>query len=159
MDVSSRVAELVSPAIADAGLVLDSVVVKAAGKRSRVLVTVDLPEDAIGSADMDAVAAASRGINKALDEADIELEAYVLEVSTPGTDRPLSERKHFMRARTRLVVLSLHDGAELTGRLLDLDGDNLVLDVTGEQRVVALDAVRLGRIEVELKRLGGDEEN
>ncbi|WP_062462208.1 ribosome maturation factor RimP [Demequina soli] len=153
MDISSRIIELAAPAAEAAGLVLDGVDVTAAGKRSRVLVTVDLPETEVGSADLDRVAEASRLIGSALDEANVPSTPYVLEVSTPGTDRVLTERRHFMRARTRLVDLRLAEGA-LTGRLTDLDGDELVLDVDGEERRVPLAQVTDGRIVVELKRLG-----
>ncbi len=152
MDISDRIADLARPAAETAGLVLDTVTVSPAGKRTRVTVTVDLPETEVGSADLDRVAEASRAIGAALDEADVPSTPYVLEVSTPGTDRPLTERRHFLRARTRLVELVLADGA-LTGRLTDVDGDTLVLDVDGERREVALGDVTRGQIVVELKRL------
>lgn len=152
MDISDRIADLAGPAAETAGLVLDTVTVSSAGKRTRVTVTVDLPETEVGSADLDRVAEASRAIGAALDEADVPSTPYVLEVSTPGTDRPLTERRHFLRARTRLVELVLADGA-LTGRLTDVEGDTLVLNVDGERREVALGDVTRGQIVVELKRL------
>ena len=42
---------------------------------------------------------------------------YVLEVSSPGVDRPLTTEKHFRRARGRKVELELSDGSQLTGRV------------------------------------------
>ncbi|WP_084129907.1 ribosome maturation factor RimP [Demequina sp. NBRC 110055] len=152
MDISDRIADLAGPAAETAGLVLDAVTVSPAGKRTRVVVTVDLPETEVGSADLDRVADASRAIGAALDEANVPSTPYVLEVSTPGTDRPLTERRHFLRARTRLVELALTEGA-VTGRLTDVDGDTLVLDVDGERREVALADVQRGQVVVELKRL------
>jgi len=115
-------------------------------------VILDLPDDEIGSASLDAVANASRAIGAALDEANVPATAYVLEVSTPGISRPLSERRHFLRARTRLVSLDLSDGTSAKGRLTDVEGDDLVLD--GERRV-ALSAVVVGAIEIEMKRTEG----
>ena len=155
MDISSRITELATPAAAAAGLVVEDVTVAAAGKRSRVIVTLDLPEDQVGSADLDRIAEASRAIGAALDEADVPSTPYMLEVSTPGTDRVLTERRHFMRARTRMVALELEDG-ELTGRVMDVDGEELVLQVEGAERRVPLAQVRQGRIVVELKRLAED---
>ena len=153
MDISSRITELAAPAAQAAGLVVETVDVTAAGKRSRVLVTVDLPETETGSADLDRIAEAARLIGAALDDADVPSTPYVLEVSTPGTDRPLTERRHFLRARTRLVELRLDEGT-VTGRLRDLDGDAVVIDVEGEERRLELGQIRSGRIVVELKRLG-----
>lgn len=155
MDISSQIADLAAPGAAAAGLVVDGVEVTAAGKRSRVTVTLDLPETEVGSASLDAIAEASRAIGAALDEANVPSTPYVLEVSTPGTDRPLTERRHFLRARTRLVNLTLTDGTTASGRLTDVDGDDLVLD--GETRV-ALAGVAAGAIEVELKRFEAEED-
>ncbi|WP_062076488.1 ribosome maturation factor RimP [Demequina globuliformis] len=152
MDIDSRIADLAGPAAQEAGLVLDEVRVSPAGKRTKVVVTVDLPEDSTGSADLDAVAAASRAIGAALDEADVPSTPYVLEVSTPGTDRPLTERRHFMRARTRVVELAVA-GETVTGRLVDVTGDTLELDIDGTTREVSLAQVDKARIVVELKRL------
>lgn len=153
MDLTTRIAELAAPGAAEAGLVLDGVQVSPAGKHTRVSVIVDLPETEVGSADLDAVAAASRAIGKALDEADVPSTPYTLEVTTPGTDRPLTERRHFMRARTRKVALALVDGTQTTARLTDVEDDMLVLDAPhGEERIDIADVAE-GRIEVELKRL------
>ncbi|SEJ48826.1 ribosome maturation factor RimP [Demequina mangrovi] len=153
MDISSRIIELAAPAAEAVGLVVEGVDVTAAGKRSRVLVTVDLPETEVGSADLDKVAEASRTIGAALDEANVPSTPYVLEVSTPGTDRALTERRHFLRARTRLVEIRLADRS-VTGRVQDVDGDTVVLDVDGELQQVPLGEISEGRIVVELKRLG-----
>ncbi|MDE0573393.1 ribosome maturation factor RimP [Demequina sp. B12] len=152
MELDSRIADLAGPAAEQAGLVLDSVKVSPAGKRTKVLVTVDLPETETGSADLDAVAEASRAIGAALDEANVPSTPYLLEVSTPGTDRPLTTRSHFMRARTRLVEVVAGD-RRFVGRLTDVDGDTVVFDVDGQQQTVQLAEITRATIQVELKRL------
>lgn len=153
MDLTTRIFELAAPAAGEAGLVVDGVTVTSAGKRSRVLVTVDLPETEIGSADLDAVAVASRAIGAALDEANVPSTPYLLEVSTPGADRSLTERRHFLRARTRKVALTLANGGQLSGRLDDVDGDELVLAAEGVTERVAISDVTKASVVVELKRL------
>lgn len=146
--LENRIADLAAPAVAQAGLVVDSVEVKKDGGRQRVLVTVDLPDDELGSASLDAIAAASRAVSAALDAADVPNDPYTLEVSTPGIARPLTERRHFLRARTRLVSLDLTDGSVAKGRLTDVDGDEAVLD--GERRIPLANVV-VGSIEVDFK--------
>ena len=153
MDATGRIAALAGPAAESAGLIVDAVEVNAAGSRTRVLITLDLPDDEIGSASLDAIADASRAIGAALDEANEPAGAYVLEVSTPGVDRPLTERRHFLRARTRAVALRLQDGSAVEGRLVAVQGDTLELDVKGDNREISLDEVRDGRIVIEFKRL------
>jgi ribosome maturation factor RimP len=152
---ADAVRRVVAPAVDDAGLWLEDVHVSRAGSRSVVRVTLDLPEDAVGSLGSDALAEASRAISAALDADDVVPGVYTLEVSTPGTSRPLTEPRHFRRARTRLVSLRLTDGGEVTGRLLDVVDDadgGLVLALDDGTRV-PLAAVRRGAVEVELTRL------
>ncbi|WP_062203026.1 ribosome maturation factor RimP [Demequina salsinemoris] len=153
MDITERIVDLAAPAAEAAGLVIDSVEVHRAGKRSRVVVTVDLPETEIGSAGLDAVAEASRSIGKALDEADPIKGEYMLEVSTPGTSRPLTERRHFLRARTRLVVIDLASGDQARGRITDVTDDAVLLDGDAGEVTVPFANIARGSIEVELKRI------
>ncbi|WP_083260116.1 ribosome maturation factor RimP [Cellulosimicrobium cellulans] len=146
----------IEPVVQEAGLFLEDVTVSRAGARSVVRVVLDLPEDAEGSLDLDTVAEVSRPISAALDEVDVLPGAYTLEVSTPGTDRALTERRHFRRARGRLVRLVLADGTAVEGRLRDVD-DALHLEVAGargrtEERAVPLEQVVRGHVQVELKR-------
>lgn len=156
MDATSQIAALAGPAAASVGLVVDGVELATAGGRARVLITVDLPEDQIGSASLDSIADASRAIGAALDEANVPDGAYVLEVGTPGVDRVLTERRHFLRARTRLVTLDLADGGTAAGRLLDLEGEELVLEGSASLTRVPLAEVRAGRVEIEFRRLDDD---
>lgn len=153
MKLDERIADLARPAAEAAGLMVDSVTVSGPSKNPKVFVAVDLPEDALGSADLDTVAKASRAIGDALDAANVPEGAYTLEVSTPGTDRPLTLRRHFMRARTRLVTLEMVDGSATTGRIVDVTDDALALDVDGAPRILPLADVTLGRVQVEMKRL------
>lgn len=153
MDISRQIADLATPGAEAAGLVVDGVTVSPAGKRTRVLITLDLPETEVGSASLDSIATASRAIGAALDEANVPKNEYTLEVSTPGIGRPLTERGHFMRARTRLVTLDLAEGATATGRIVDVEDGAVVLESDGERIAYALSDIADGRIEVEMKKL------
>jgi len=153
MDISRQIADLATPGAAAAGFVVDGVAVSPAGKRTRVVITLDLPETEVGSASLDSIAVASRAIGAALDEANVPRNEYTLEVSTPGTDRPLTERRHFMRARTRLVTLDLAEGATATGRIVTVQDDAVILDTAGEQVAYPLADIADGRIEIEMKKL------
>ncbi|MCA5893224.1 ribosome maturation factor RimP [Isoptericola sp. NEAU-Y5] len=154
---------VVEPAVTGAGLFLEDVAVSRAGSRSVVRVTVDLPEDQVGSLDSDTLGDVSRAVSAALDADDVVSGAYVLEVSTPGTTRPLTDLRHFRRARSRVVSLRLHDGGTVSGRLVDVveetepgaEGAEPVLVLSDGTRVRLAD-VRKGRVEVELKRLDED---
>ena len=111
------------------GLVLEDVEIRRGGGMPQVRLIVDLPEDQLGSADLDTVAVASRELSELVDEDDSLLgaEPVLLEVTTPGADRPLTAPRHFRRSRGRLLTLSTADGTTYRARLLGLDGDLLRL--------------------------------
>lgn len=155
MDIRTQIADLAAPGATAAGLVVDAVEIGGTGKLPTVSVVVDLPRDQIGSASIDAISQAAKLISSALDDSDVMDSAFTLEVTTPGTDRPLTEPHHFMRARTRLVSVELTDGAHVTGRLVEADNERLDLDVDGATREIALTDVVAGRIEIEFTRAGG----
>src|SRR5919202_4149540 len=102
---------LAEQAASRAGLVVEDVAVQPAGRRRVVRVVVDLPDDALGGVPMDAVATVSQTLSQRLDDADaMGGTPYTLEVSSPGVDRPLAQRRHWARARTRLVRVLLRGG-------------------------------------------------
>jgi ribosome maturation factor RimP len=77
--------------------------------------------------DLDSISALSRSASDVLDR--IDSPPYVLEVTSPGVDRPLTTEKHFRRARGRKVELTLSDGSQLTGRLGEMRGGTVRLVV------------------------------
>ena len=149
-DARRHLLGLLEPVIRSAGYDLDDIVVSTAGRRTMVRVSVD----ADGGIDLDAVAEVSRAVSAALDdEGDGFAGPYVLEVSSPGVDRPLTERRHWRRAVGRLVEVPV-DGAPVTGRVHSATEQALVLDLAGEQRELSWPSVGPGRIQVEFNPPG-----
>lgn len=112
------------------GLVLEEVVVRGRSGVPEVRLVVDLPEDRLGAVDMDTVSAAATALNALIDEDESLLGPgpSLVEVTTPGIDRPLTAPRHFRRARGRLLELTLASGAVHRARLLDVaDDDALTL--------------------------------
>lgn len=117
---SAALSLLLEPALAAEGFDLEEVTVTRAGRRQVVRVVVD--RDA--GLDLDAVAAASRLVDGALEDQDhagggggAVAGEYVLEVTSPGVDRPLTAPRHWRRAVGRLVQVSQRAGSPVTGRL------------------------------------------
>src|SRR3954468_17179478 len=103
---------LLSPVVSDAGVDLEDVQVTPAGKRRLVRVVVD----ADGGWGLDRVASVSTAVSTALDDSDaMGGSPYVLEVTSPGVDRPLTAPRHWRRNRTRLVKVASGDGTALQG--------------------------------------------
>jgi ribosome maturation factor RimP len=145
---------LLTPLVDEAGYDLEDITVSAAGRRSMVRVIVDA-DDGI---DLDAVAVVSRVISDALDDDSFDTAdarplagSYVLEVSSPGVDRPLTQPRHWRRARGRLVSTEV-DGFPVTGRVTGADDDGVTLDVDGTRRSVAWSALGRGKVQIEFNR-------
>ena len=150
---AARLGELVRPQVAAVGYDLEDLSVTAAGRRSVVRVVVDKD----GGVTLDDVADVSRTIGEVLDELDdSEPDAfgatYVLEVSSPGVDRPLTEPRHWRRNARRLVTATLVEGDPVTGRVLSADDEAVVLDVDGDERRLPYAAVVRGNVQVEFNR-------
>ncbi|GII78231.1 ribosome maturation factor RimP [Sphaerisporangium rufum] len=144
-----RLMKLLEPVVATEGLDLEDVTITPAGKRRVLRVVVD----GDGGVSLDKVAEVSRGVSEALDGDGVMGDnPYVLEVSSPGVDRPLTERRHWRRARTRLVKAALRDGTSVEGRITRVGDDGVELSVDGTRRLLAWDALAKGRVQVELRR-------
>ena len=151
---------LLEPVVAAAGYDLDDVVVTPVGRRSLVRVTVDGDE----GVSLDAIAVVSRAVADALDASDTPFggdtgAAYTLEVSSPGVDRPLTELRHWRRAKGRLVsTTTAADGRRFTGRVVDVSGSSVVLEVDGVPQEYPVGDLGPGRVQVEFNRSGKAED-
>lgn len=139
--------DLLTPVVAAAGYDLEDITVTSAGRRSLVRVIVD-GDDGV---DLDAVAEVSRAVSDVLDDGDAFAGPYVLEVSSPGVDRPLTEQRHWRRAHGRLVNVPVGEQT-VTGRVQDTTGDGVVLDVDGTPREIAWADLGAGRVQIEFHR-------
>jgi ribosome maturation factor RimP len=156
-ETRQRLLALLTPVVTAAGYDLEDVTVTPAGRRSLVRVSVDTD----GGIDLDAVADVSRAVSDALDAQAPGGPAfagpYVLEVSSPGVDRPLTEPRHWRRNRNRLVTVAIGD-AQVTGRIVAVDDDGVTLLVRDAQRRATWAELGPGKVQVEFNR-DADEED
>lgn len=131
-EVSADVHELAEPLARDAGVDLVDVQVKGSGPRRLVRVTVDRK----GGVDLATCQRLSRALSSRLDERDPITDRYALEVTSPGVDHPLADRRAFERVEGRdvLVHYEADEGRvlQVRGRVADSDDEAVALDVDGE---------------------------
>ena len=137
------------------GMDLEDVRITSAGRRRLLRVVVD----ADGGVSLDDIALVSRGLSDTLDRAAAMGEtSYTLEVSSPGVDRPLTEPKHWRRARGRIVRVKVAGEGSVEGRLLAADADGVTLGTVlngranGERRFPYAD-MGAGSVRVEFGRI------
>ncbi|WP_432586521.1 ribosome maturation factor RimP [Streptomyces sp. HD1123-B1] len=162
---SERLRGLLEPLVSARELDLEEVEVTPAGRRRVLRIVVD-SDDGV---QLDTCAELSRDISRTLDESDaMGATPYVLEVTSPGAERPLTEPRHYRRATGRLMRAKLADGDELVARITAVDEDGIDLEVPGVKgrkptaRRLAFKEISKARVEIEFNRKPaseGDESN
>lgn len=152
-----RVRDVVEPLVNSRGFDLEDVSVQPGGRRRLIQILVDRA----GGVSLDDVAELSRDLSAALDDADVfGDQPYVLDVGSPGVERPLSLPRHWSRNVGRLVRVIATDGHEVLGRIMTAGDSEATLAVDGADVVVAFADVRSAVVQVELNRIAdpADEE-
>ena len=161
----ARLHAVLEPAVQAHGLVLEGVTVKSAGKHRTVHVVVDLPEEETGGVGLDVIAELSRRLSDVMDaETAGDSRPYDLEVSSPGVGRPLTEPRHWRRARGRLVKVNVIQGENVTGRLREVTAAGIVVvpdlpakkgvkPKPGEPVELPFERIRSGKVEIEFTHL------
>ena len=153
-----------TPVVAEAGYDLEDLDVRAVGSRSVVRVVVDRDS----GVSLDDVAEVSRALSDVLDAEDDDpgRSPYVLEVTSPGVDRPLTLPRHWQRNVGRLVTTTA-SGADLLGRVVSVDEEGITLAVEkggakkGQvrkavgNRTLIWSELGEGRVQVEFNRPAG----
>ncbi|MEU5274121.1 ribosome maturation factor RimP [Streptomyces hygroscopicus] len=152
---SERLRGLLEPLVSARDLDLEEVEVTPAGRRRVLRVVVD-SDDGV---QLDTCAELSRDISQTLDDTDAMGQTpYVLEVTSPGAERPLTEPRHYRRATGRLMRARLTDGGELVARIITVDDEGLDLEVPGVKgrkptaRRLAFEEISKARVEIEFNR-------
>jgi ribosome maturation factor RimP len=148
-------AALVGP-LSALGVDVEEVQVQRAGRRHVVRVVIDRD----GGVDLDRVAEVSQAASALLDAPPLSDEVpgpFVLEVTSPGVDRPLTQPRHWRRALGRLVDVHGHDGTAVVGRVLSAPDDDdaspaVLLRTDGGEQEVALAGIARAVVQVEFNR-------
>jgi ribosome maturation factor RimP len=150
--LKSRLHTLLEPLAAADGYDVEDVVVTPAGNRRLVRVLADRD----GGITLDDVATLSRTVAEALDSSDVMgTGPYVLEVSSPGVDHPLTLPRHWRRATGRLVSVSVAGAGTLTARVTGVEGEVVAFSLPdGVEVTHPLSALGKGTVQVEFSRPG-----
>ena len=125
--------DALAPRAAEEGVEIVTVEVAGAKKAPTIRVYIDVE----GGVSFDELSAAQAWINDLMDELDPFPGAYMLEVSSPGIDRPLRTLEHFERFAGEAAVIKtispLEGRSSFTGTLAGTEGETVLIDVDGAQ--------------------------
>ena len=129
---SPGIREILEPSIVALGYELVAVELVGTGSDRVLRVYIDQADGIT----VDDCAKVSRQVSAVLDVEDPISGAYVLEVSSPGLDRPLVCAEDFERFKGSLVKVKTREAVlgrkNFTGLLSLASGDNVVVEVDGE---------------------------
>ena len=130
--IDRRLAEIISPVIEDMGYELVRIRLMS-GKSTTLQIMADKPD---GGIEVDDCAEISNAVSAVLDVEDPILDAYALEVSSPGIDRPLTRLKDFDTFEgyeAKVETSELIDGRRrFKGMLAGIDGEEVLINLPGD---------------------------
>ena len=139
MDVAKRVADLIAPSLTDMGFEL--VRVQFTGNTRKTLQVMAERVDRVAMTVEDC-AQISRAASALLDVEDPIAGQYLLEVSSPGLDRPLTRKDDFVRFagfEVKIEIAMPVDGRKrFKGRLIGLNDEGAIVMATEEAGEIAV---------------------
>jgi ribosome maturation factor RimP len=112
--------------------------------------------DGLKPLSLDEVTIVSRAISELLDESPLLTEAFTLEVTSPGIERPLTLPRHWTKNLTRIVKVVLNDETEVSGRLTEFDENRAILieNIKGRMKTheVSFADIKRANVEIEFNR-------
>ncbi len=127
--IDRRMAEIITPVIEDMGFELVRVRLMG-GKYHTLQIMAERPE---GGIEVDECAQISTAVSATLDVEDPIVEAYTLEVSSPGIDRPLTRLKDFEAFEgyeAKIETADLIDGRKrFKGVLAGIEGNEVLINI------------------------------
>ncbi|MFD0711312.1 ribosome maturation factor RimP [Paenibacillus sp. GCM10027626] len=108
--------------------------------------------DKEGGIDIDECARISEYLSEKLDENDPIPDAYFLEVSSPGAERPLKKAHDVEQAVGKHVYVTTYEpvdgGKEFEGKLASFDGEQLVIEIGKKQVAIPYAKVASARLAI-----------
>ena len=144
---NSELKQLLGPVVEALGCELWGLELQTGGKTKLLRIYIDRAEDGIGVDDCERV---SRQASAVLDVEEAINGEYILEVSSPGMDRPLYELNQYEQYIGEDISLRLRFPYEgrlnFKGRLTGIDNDEIVLVVTDHEFLFPVEGIEKANV-------------
>jgi len=142
----TQLRELIEGHLKEQGLVLVDFICRRQGGNLILQVLADRPE---GGIDIDTCARLNNELGVILDERNLVEESYILEVSSPGLDRPLKTRVDFLRCLNREAVFYLStptkERIEWQGVIKAVTEESVLIEGAGGKIEIPLNVINKAR--------------
>lgn len=141
-EIISELNDFIAGFLKEQGLELVELTYRQEGRDLVLRVLVDKPEGGISLGECTLV---NNRLGVSLEEKGIIQESYILEVSSPGLDRPLKTKADFLRYRGRAAKFFLNTPIEgrieLDGAIIDADDETVRVEIAGRQVAIPLSCI------------------
>lgn len=127
----------------DKGFTLVELILRHEGRDLAVRILADRPE---GGITVSECAYLNRELSQLIDERGLINQSYILEVSSPGIDRPLQKKEDFLRCTGKKVQIFLSEPVkekwEWEGEINRIENDTVYINLVDEEIQVPLLKIR-----------------
>jgi len=150
MEITDKIKELAHNLCKEKEIELVDISYKKAGPQRILKLIVDKK----GGVTADECGWVNENLGTMLDQSDLLVESYTLEVSSPGLDRHLKTKKDFDQVIGELIRVHtygpIEDKREHVGKVISCDGESVAIELieTSAQRSIPLDKISKARLEI-----------
>jgi len=123
MELKEKIIELVNKYLPDQDFFIVAVEVGGNAGMRKISILVDSDKGIT----IEACSKLSRSVGHEIEEQNIIDSAYLLEVSSPGVDRPLQSKREYLKNKGRKLAVTLNDSKIIEGMLEEVKEDALVI--------------------------------
>ena len=144
MSLKDKISEIIEPSLNKSGFELVELKLSSYKKNNGVRIFIDSDNGVM----LDDCARVSKQIDKILEDNNIFSEAYTIEVSSPGLDRPLKTARDFRRRIGEQVMIFLNDNKArpVKGELIGVGGHHIELRLNEGLQKLDLSEIIMGKI-------------
>ena len=144
MQLNEEISAAIRPIIEATGNYLEELTITTAGKVKILTVIVDSE----AHLNLDQVTAVTKEISLVIEELPVLGDnAFTLEVTSPGLDRPLTKPRHWRKNLARLVKITMANGQVIEGRI----GAATETSVLVDENTVSFEDIKRAVLEIEFK--------
>lgn len=146
-----EIEDKIKKSLTEEGFELIDLSLKRRGGRLILKILADRENIERGGITLAECAGLNRKIVEALRREDIFGEDYLLEVSSPGLDRPLVTDADLRRARGRWVRITITDNTVKTGKLKDVGGEEVIIETkAGVEEKILRERISRAKLDIRL---------
>lgn len=148
MDIVQKITQIIEPTLTDMGFALVRVLYQGADTNNTLQIMIERADfSAMQADDCEKV---SKALSAVLDVEDVIANRYLLEVTSPGIDRPLvklADYERFAGREAKVETLIPVDGRKrFKGKLLGVEDNQILIDFEGQELKIEFDIISKAKL-------------